>query len=73
MLLGRSVLVTFPGSEKAGRLIERQGVIMAVRGYHVMENEYSVHVKFDMEMYQHQLQILVKLGAEDDRSGLNKR
>ncbi len=70
MLLGRSVRVLFSASEKAGRLIERQGVILAVRGYHVMENEYSVHVKFDVEMYQDHLQLLLQLGTGGGRPGL---
>jgi hypothetical protein len=70
MLLGRNVRVLFPASEMAGRMIEQQGVIMAVRGYHAMENEYSVHVKFDMEMYQHHLQLLLQLGKGGGRPGL---
>jgi hypothetical protein len=61
MLLGRSVRVLLPGSETAGKIAERQGVIMAVRGYHAMENEYSVHVRFDTEMHHHELQRLSQL------------
>jgi hypothetical protein len=70
MLLGRTVRVLFPASEKAGRLIERLGVILAVRGYRVMENEYSVHVKFDVELYPDLLQLLLQLGTGGGHHGL---
>lgn len=72
MLLGRSVKVLLPGSETAGKIAERKGVIMAVRGYHAMENEYSVHVKFDSEMHHHELQRLSQLVMGGGRANQDK-
>ncbi len=55
ILLGRAVRVLLPGSD-AAQAPGHQGVIMAVRGYHAMENEYSVHVRFDSSLPHHELQ-----------------
>lgn len=70
LLLGRGVRVVLPGSEVSGQAAGRQGVIMAVRGYHVMENEYSVHVKFDVNMHHHELQRVFQGSPEGARAGL---
>lgn len=60
ILLGRNVRILMPGSETAGETAGHKGVIMAVKGYHVMENEYSVHVRFDAAMRQNELQRILQ-------------
>jgi CRP-like cAMP-binding protein len=46
LLLGRSVKIILPFEETTGKPYGFEGVIMAVRAHHAMENEYSVHVEF---------------------------
>ncbi len=70
LLLGRGVRVLLPGSETAGQKAGRQGVIVAVRGYHVTENEYSVHVRFDALMHHHELQGVLQLALDGGRAGV---
>jgi len=68
LLLGRGVRVLLPGIQTAEHATGRQGVIVAVRGYHVMENEYSVHVKFDAPMHHHEFQRIIQTALEGGRA-----
>ena len=70
LLLARSVRVFLPGSEYSGKATGYQGVIVAVRGYHVMENEYSVHVRFDTAIAYQELQRVLQFSNEEGKAGL---
>ncbi len=60
ILLGRGVRILLPGNDAAGTP-GHPGIIMAVRGYHAMENEYSVHVRFDSPLPHNELQAVLQL------------
>ena len=47
LLLGRKIRVTLPTTSISRKPRVVQGTIIAVRGRQALENEYSVHVKFD--------------------------
>lgn len=50
LLLGRMVKLILPLEETGGQQIEFSGVVVAVRGQHVTEFEYSVHLEFEQPL-----------------------
>ncbi len=53
LLLGRKLRIRIENKVGIGELNEKMtGVIVALRGHHVMESEYSVHVEFD-QVFDH--------------------
>ncbi len=60
LLLGRGIRVTLVSSGTASKQLAIGGTIIAVRGHQVMENEYSVHVKFTELLGSNELQAVVK-------------
>ncbi len=64
MLLGRSVIIGLSGGELGEEGSGIQGMVSAVKGYHVIENDYSVHIKFDEPLAEDELQgILQRFGS----------
>jgi hypothetical protein len=61
LLLGRSLKITLPVEETAGRAIAFSGVIVAVRAQHAMEYEYSIHVEFDTVLDSNEMQKIMRL------------
>jgi hypothetical protein len=60
LLLGRKVQVKIPGGEKPGEFALLAGDILAVRSTSPVENDYSVHVKFDATLDRRQLQEIIR-------------
>ena len=56
MLLGRAVSIVFTGSEIGEDGAGTQGIVSAIKGYHAIENDYSVHIKFDEPLSNDELQ-----------------
>ena len=50
LLLGRKVQVRMPVGEKPGEFVSLSGDVLAVRGVHLVESDYSVHVRFDQPL-----------------------
>ncbi|MEE4243568.1 MAG: PilZ domain-containing protein, partial [Desulfopila sp.] len=48
MLFGNKIRITLPTG--GGRQQDFSGIIVAVRGHHVVSNEYSVHVRFASQL-----------------------
>lgn len=61
LLLGRGLRLALPLEETAGRPISFDGIVVAVRTQHTMENEYSVHVEFNTVLDKSYLQQLLQL------------
>ncbi len=61
LLLGRSLRLTLPIEQPAGRPITFSGVIVAVRAHRAMENEYMVHVGFDSVLDNDVIQQILRL------------
>jgi hypothetical protein len=60
LLLGRKVRINLPAGEKPGDSASVIGDILAVRSIYAVENEYSVHVKFDEMVRKRQLQEIIR-------------
>lgn len=60
MLLGRSVSVILPSGELGEDGAGIQGMVSAIKGYHVIENDYSVHIKFDEPLAEDELQRILQ-------------
>lgn len=58
LLLGRKVRIQFPVSETESMGVS--GDIMAVRSVYAVENEYSVHVRFDENLTNNQLRQILE-------------
>jgi len=59
LLLGRNIRVTVPTTGRAKTQLALTGIIIAVRGHQAMENEYSVHVKFNKNLPSADLQSVI--------------
>lgn len=59
LLLGRKMQVKLPVGEKPGESLVLIGDILAVRSTYAVENDYSVHLKFDKLLNQQQLFAIV--------------
>jgi CRP-like cAMP-binding protein len=55
LLLGRRMRVKLPSGDKPGQSVAMVGDILAVKGAYVVENDYSVHLKFDKTLEKKQL------------------
>lgn len=55
LLLGRKVQVKLPAGEKSGETVSVVGDILAVKSTYAVENDYSVHVRFDRELKPQQM------------------
>ncbi len=49
LLFGKKIRITIPAGIRKPALL-RTGVIVAVRGHHLVSNEYSLHVDFDQQL-----------------------
>lgn len=65
-LIGTSVRILLPGREIGDAVASCQGVILAVKGYRLLENEYSVHVKCDEPISAEQMQRFVLLSRDGE-------
>ena len=59
LLLGRKVQVKLPVGEKDGENIAVVGDILAVKSTYAVENDYSVHVRFDRELDPRQMSTII--------------
>ena len=55
LLLGRKVQVKLQAGEKSGETAVLMGDILAVKSTYAVENDYSVHIRFDKELAPTQL------------------
>lgn len=61
VLLGQQIRTLLPASEDLpGKVIPVDGMVVAVRGHLVMENEYSVHVCFEENLEAMQVKRFIK-------------
>jgi CRP-like cAMP-binding protein len=63
VLLGRNIRVMVPMEGAAGLQIDVLGTIIAVRSRQSVENEYSIHVKFNDDLQSVDLQTIIKTNA----------
>lgn len=69
LLLGRAVSIVLSGSEIGEDGAGTQGIVTAVKGYHVIENDYSVHIKFDEPLSDEELQRSLQRFGGDGAAG----
>ncbi len=60
LLLGRRVQVKLPAGQKPGEFASITGDILAVRCIYAVENDYSVHVRFDTALESGKLQEIIR-------------
>ena len=60
LLLGRGIKVSIPTESTPSRQIAVVGTMIAVRGHQAMENEYSVHVRFNDDLAGSEVQAIIK-------------
>jgi len=65
LLLGRKMLVQLPKGMKAADGITFTGDILAVKNTYAVENDYSLHMKFDTIMHRQQLHDVVTWMREE--------
>ncbi len=68
-MLGLNVAVILPLDRKSEKSIQVKGMIIGVRGRHIMESEYSVHVRFTDLLSEDVLQNCIYAGSDDDSDG----
>lgn len=64
VLLGHSIRLHVPAVETAGKVINVDGVIVAVRAHLAMENEFSVHIKFNKKLPKTDIQKMLRASKE---------
>jgi hypothetical protein len=69
MLLGRSVSILLSGGELGEEGTGIPGIVSAVKGYHAIENDYSVHVKFDESLAEDELQRILQRFGDSGAAG----
>jgi len=67
-LIGTSVKVVLPAREIGDDVASCQGVILAVKSYRLLDNDYSVHVKFDEPISDEQMQLFVRQSRDGDET-----
>jgi len=65
-MLGRNVSVALPLDADGKKKVSVKGIIIAVRGYHVMESEYSIHIRFNVLLEEEILQKIIRAGRKRD-------
>ncbi|THB78168.1 MAG: hypothetical protein D6B25_04985 [Desulfobulbaceae bacterium] len=60
LLLGRNTKIVIATEGGVTKQTAIRGRIIAVRGHQIMENEYSVHVKFDQDLEASELKSIIK-------------
>lgn len=65
LLLGRKVRLKLPAGEKPGESVTVTGEILAVRSVYAVENEYSIHVKFDELLKKRQMQEIIRAAPRE--------
>ena len=65
-LIGTSVRIVLPGREAGEAAASCQGVILAVKSYRPLDNDYSVHVKFDEPISYELMQLFVRQSRDGD-------
>lgn len=68
LLLGRKVQVKLPAGEKTGESVQIIGDILAVRSTYAVENDFSVHVRFDTKLKDRKVQEIVRAIQREDIS-----
>ncbi|MDK9707451.1 MAG: cyclic nucleotide-binding domain-containing protein [Desulforhopalus sp.] len=68
LLLGRKVQVKLPAGEKSGEFVQIIGDILAVRSTYAVENDYSVHVRFDSKLKDRKVQEIIKAAHRENTS-----
>ena len=58
LLLGRRVQVVLPVGGKSGHLTLK-GLVIGIQPFHLLENDYSAHFKFDQPLDKHELQSIL--------------
>jgi hypothetical protein len=64
-LLGRKVQVRLPSGDKPGEFTIIVGDILAVRSIYAVENDYSVHVKFNVALDNGKFQEILKAASRE--------
>ncbi len=64
-LLGRKVQVRLPSGDKPGEFTMIVGDILAVRSINAVENDYSVHVKFNVALDNGKLHEILKAASRE--------
>lgn len=59
LLLGRKMRIKMPSGEKSGESLALVGDILAVKSTHAVENDYTVHLKFDKLLDEKQLEEII--------------
>lgn len=67
LLLGRKMQVKLPMEEKDGDSITLGGEILAVKNIYAVEQEYSLHMKFDSLIDRRQLQDIVTAMSQESK------
>jgi len=65
-LIGTSVRIVLPGREIGDAVASCQGVILAVKGYRLLDNEYTVHVKCDEPISGEQMQRFIQQSRDGE-------
>ena len=68
LLLGRKVQVKVPAGEKPGESVQIIGDILAVRSTYAVENDFSVHVRFDTKLKDRKVQEIARATQREDTS-----
>ena len=64
-MLGLNVAVTLPLDRESEKSVQVKGVVIAVHGRHIMESEYSVHIRFTDLLSKDVLQNCIYAGSGD--------
>lgn len=65
-MLGLNVAIALPLDRESEKSIQVKGMIIAVRGRHIMESEYSVHICFTDLLSEEVLKQCIQAGSSDD-------
>jgi hypothetical protein len=67
LLLGRKIQLKLPRRAESGGSIVLVGDVLAAKDNHVVENDYSLHMKFDNLLDQKQLHDIVTAMREESQ------
>ncbi|MBB5347805.1 cyclic nucleotide-binding domain-containing protein [Desulfoprunum benzoelyticum] len=68
-LIGTSIRIVLPAREIGDAVASCQGVVLAVKGYRLLDNEYSVHVKFDEPISDDRMQLFIRQSRDGEGAG----
>jgi len=65
-MLGSNISISLPLGASDNKTVSVKGLIIAVRGYNIMEHEYTVHVRFNIQLDKRVLQKIIQFGRKHD-------